>query len=302
MLPNWLYGKSKSKLQEILGGGGGTPADYEQLKAQANSMVNVLGAKNIAPNNAKSQVLYGVTCTVNSDGTVNLNGTNDGTHTTLFFDDGNYHDTHVDWLNNFVGQEICISGDSGDASIFLRGFNSEGQEILEIATNNVPPQYREMAGSTDRQIVPSGIVNYSYFIFMIANTSYTNVTVKPMVRPASITDGTYVPYSMTNQELTKKLTADANLDTAVDLSSYTSYSNMYTAPSDGYVHFLSAASGSTTRTIYTYGNNTTAATDPHFTHSTSTNNKAFEIYIRKGLKIYVDDLQSGDTISFYPLS
>lgn len=33
MLPNWLYGKSKSKLQEILGGGG-APADYDQVKAQ----------------------------------------------------------------------------------------------------------------------------------------------------------------------------------------------------------------------------------------------------------------------------
>lgn len=36
MLPNWLYGKSKSKLANILGGGGGTPADYNQVKAQVN--------------------------------------------------------------------------------------------------------------------------------------------------------------------------------------------------------------------------------------------------------------------------
>ena len=34
MLPNWLYGKSKSKLASILGGGGGTPPDYNQVKAQ----------------------------------------------------------------------------------------------------------------------------------------------------------------------------------------------------------------------------------------------------------------------------
>ena len=36
MLPNWLYGKSKSKLATILGGGGGTPADYDQVKAQVS--------------------------------------------------------------------------------------------------------------------------------------------------------------------------------------------------------------------------------------------------------------------------
>ena len=33
MLPNWLYGKSKSKLASILGGGG-TPSDYNKVKAQ----------------------------------------------------------------------------------------------------------------------------------------------------------------------------------------------------------------------------------------------------------------------------
>lgn len=33
MLPNWLYGKSKSKLAELLGGGG-TPSDYNEVKAQ----------------------------------------------------------------------------------------------------------------------------------------------------------------------------------------------------------------------------------------------------------------------------
>lgn len=32
MLPNWLYGKSKSKLASILG----VPADYDQVKAQVN--------------------------------------------------------------------------------------------------------------------------------------------------------------------------------------------------------------------------------------------------------------------------
>lgn len=34
MLPNWLYGKSKSKLASILGGGGSIPEDYDQVKAQ----------------------------------------------------------------------------------------------------------------------------------------------------------------------------------------------------------------------------------------------------------------------------
>lgn len=38
MLPNWLYGKSKSKLASILG----VPTDYNQLKAQVNSLTDEL--------------------------------------------------------------------------------------------------------------------------------------------------------------------------------------------------------------------------------------------------------------------
>lgn len=44
MLPNWLYGKSKSKLASILGGGGGgTPADYNQVKAQVTQNTEDIG-------------------------------------------------------------------------------------------------------------------------------------------------------------------------------------------------------------------------------------------------------------------
>lgn len=312
MLPNWLYGKSKSKLAELLGGGG-TPSDYNQVKAQvtqnteniasldtsnqaltnqSNSIVNVLGAKNLLnPIDYLDNSRAGVTSMINSDGTVSLSGTATITDNLAITKDWNIDASNL--FDGMLGQKVILS-DGTDANTFIgiMFYDANGNMFAHRYTQNGDVKFT----------ISQKPATYSIYCNIVKGVDYTGVVLKPMIRPASITDDTYVPYTMTNQELTKKLTANANLGTAVDLSSYTAYSNLYTAPSDGYVHFVSAASGSTARIIYTYGNNTSAATDPHFTHSTSANNKAFEIFIKKGLKVYVDGLQSGDTISFYPLS
>ena len=304
MIPNWLLGKSKSKLQEILGGGGGTPADYNQVKAQvnqntedialldtsnqvltkqANSIANVLGAKNIVPNVAKTQTVNGITYTANSDGSITINGTATG------------------WAQSYVIQGLLHKG-TYKISIGTALPTKVWATLRNVDASSTILNLGNGSSTVEKSFTLSSDTNVGLFCGIEGGITVNNLTVYPMIRPASIQDDTYVPYSMTNQELTEELTADANLSTAVDLSTYTSYLNMYTAPSDGYVHFLSAASGSAARTIYTYGNNTTAATDPHFTHSTSANNKAFEIFIKKGLMVYIDGLQSNDTINFYPLS
>jgi hypothetical protein len=282
MLPNWLYGKSKSKLATILGGGGGTPADYNQVKAQINSMVNMLGAKNLLPLTKRTGgTQSGVTFTVNDNGSITVNGT----------------------ATSAIGQNEGIN------KIFY-GVIPKGEYLISCKkdkTTFVKAYYALNGSSTAISVEQDSVLSLDndstldMWIYVANTAVLDNVTFYPMLRLASITDGTYEPYAMTNQELTEKLTSDTNLGTAIDLSTYTAYSNMFTAPSDGYVHFQSDASGSQMRTIYTYGNNTTDAADSHFTHSTSENNKAFEIYVRKGLKIYVDGLQSGDTINFYPL-
>lgn len=318
MLPNWLYGKSKSKLASILGGGG-TPSDYNEVKAQvtqntediahldtnnqtltnqSNSMVNVLGAKNLLPYpyEQTTKTINGVTFTDNGDGSITLNGTNTATNTVFMFNQRTNSRTGEIFsrLKKMNTSFKLLGGiNSPMVWIVIDFYDSSGNYISSIHNNSdTPTQFT----------IPSNAENVNLFIRCSIDAVYSNLTIYPMLYLASITDDTYVPYAMTNEEITDVLTADANLSAPVDLSAYTSYSNLYTAPSDGYVHFLSAASGSAARTIYTYGNNTSAATDPHFTHSTSANNKAFEIFIKKGLKVYIDGLQSGDTINFYPLS
>lgn len=289
MLPNWLYGKSKSKLASILGGGG-TPADYDEVKAQVTQLtqdsvtwdnLSEVGAVNrLEGILTQTKTVNTHTFTPNSDGSITI--TNTGITTTL--------------LAQKIGQFV------GDGSVVkLSGAISGGSSETYCLQVQEGSDYKFIYDTGNGAIFQT-VSGITYSIYAIVRSGYSmSGTIHAMIADSSY-NGPYVPYAMTNRELTEKLTADANLGTAISLSTYAAYSNMYTAPSDGYVHFQSAASGSTARTIYTYSNNTAAAADPHFTHSTSENNKAFEIYVRKGLKIYVDGLQSGDAINFYPLT
>lgn len=327
MLPNWLYGKSKSKLASILGGGG-IPEDYNQVKAQVNqntenitllstssqaltsaftNNVNRNGCKNLLHVINKTTVNYAnIIYTPNSDGSISVSNTTSSAIADYYlFAPDNKSANAIIPIENSLERDVDYILSTGRSS------NGNVRLMLNLYDSNkeglgVTFETQKNATFNLSTLDPNNRAVY-YRIFLRVGEGATpvdNAVIYPMICLKSDyeLDPTFVPYSMTNQELTKKLTSDANLATAVDLSAYNAYSSMYTAPSDGYVHFLSAASGSTARTIYTYGNNTTAATDPHFTHSTSANNKAFEIYIRKGLKVYVDGLSSGDTINFYPLT
>jgi hypothetical protein len=291
MLPNWLYGKSKSKLATILGSGGGTPADYDQVKAQVtqnaediaslldNTEVN--GAANMLDFTRASQVVKGYTFT-NTDGVVTVTGSRASGET------GNVdYYVSITLPKGTYKVSGCPSGGSDNTWRLLVNINNGAKYAFDYGDG----AEFTLTEESSLRVYCAIMANYSDTV---------NLTFKPMITVSSY-NGDYVPYAKSNRELTEKLTSDTNLGTAVRLSAYTAYSNMFTAPSDGYVHFQSAASGSQIRTIYTYGNNTAAAADSHFTHSTSENNKAFEIYVRKGLKIYADGLQSDDTINFYPL-
>ena len=84
----------------------------------------------------------------------------------------------------------------------------------------------------------------------------------------------------------------ANIDSAVDLSSYTSSSNVYTCPSDGYARISGTASN--TATLYLMNK---AFTFPYT--FLQTNVAYSSIFMRKGVKIYVTNANSA---VFLPLS
>lgn len=147
-------------------------SSIQTLEGNDEAVLNVLGAKNLLPNNATSQTVDGVTFTVNSDGSV----TADGTATkNIYF--------HIADNVNF-DQEVILSGGISNYAMLVA-----------------------YDGSRYYYDVGSGVTlskgNYSYIMILInENRTLSNTKFYPMVRPASVADGTYVPYAKTNKELT----------------------------------------------------------------------------------------------------
>lgn len=149
-------------------------------------MLNVLGAKNLLPNNATSQTVSGVTFIVNSDGTVNVNGT-----ATAQINFSIKNQIPTEWIGKSLKLSGCpIGGGSdkyelvlwdGDASAALMRDFGNGASGIPLHTNSW--------------------VNFT----IRAGATFNNAIIKPMIRPASIEDDTYVPYAMTNRELTSSM-------------------------------------------------------------------------------------------------
>ena len=144
----------------------------------------VTGAKNLnkttytIPSNT-----YGITFTVNSDGTITANGTNDGTENSLIGAKSNEKFTFNQPSGNYI-----VSG----------GINDGVYVYLIDRTTNI-----NLTGSFIGEKVVSMIQGHEYSLVCRINKTRTvnNVTFKPMIRVASDIDSTYQPPCMTNSEL-----------------------------------------------------------------------------------------------------
>lgn len=153
----------------------------------------VLGAKNLLPYPYadKAATNNGVTYTYDEDGVVTLNGTATATSWRTL-------EQH-DFPNLKVGADYILSGcPEGGASdtYFLQLSYDNGTKSYKDTGNGV--RFTNTGNLTRIQIlVPSG-------------KTVNNVTFHPMLRLASDPDDTYVPYAMTNKEITEELTAINN--------------------------------------------------------------------------------------------
>lgn len=163
----------------------------QELTGEVEPMLNVLGAKNLLPNNAATQTVNGITYTVLNDRSVRVNGT--ATANSYIYLFGNSAITKT-----FSFPVIC-SGCPRD--------NQNGAMRISFAPGFID--------SGKGVIIPPG-TSISPFIFVTNGTTVNNAVFKPMIRPASIKDNTYVPYAMTNRELT-----EAKIDSGACMSSFT---------------------------------------------------------------------------------
>ena len=183
--------------------------ETQALTNQTNGIVNVLGAKNVLPfpYYEGSGTYNGVTITDNGDGSITLDGTCTGMSFFVFYG-GRYSlapTTFVKKNEDYIATLEVVSGsmaiNSGTSRFVFRNYITNATspfvdifyEDNVIDTRSVKFTY-EPTASYDTSLV--------WYEFNVG-TTFNNWRIRPMIRLASITDDTYVPYAKTNQQLTE---------------------------------------------------------------------------------------------------
>ena len=184
----------------------GIKTQFDLVHNELSDVNNILGSKNILPNSATTQVINGITYTVAADGSINVNGTASadsilhiipgtiGKLSAIFSKGGNY---------------IISAGTTGSGVDFFFGLEYTGStwdigEWLKYSTQLSKEIYID---GTKLNNSSSYIESY---IKVNSGTTVSNIKVYPMLRPSSVRDDTYVPYSKTNYELTTEISNLAN--------------------------------------------------------------------------------------------
>ena len=150
----------------------------------------ILGAKNLLPNNAVTRENGGITYTVNSDGSVKANGT---------------------VPSGGVSYLVIASGTTGGAennslsangtTLFPAGMTVKTSE-KRLAVRYTDDSYGTVNANTVFTFPKNvGLVYITYS----AGASPSNEIHYPMFRLESDPDDTYVPYAMTNREITSNI-------------------------------------------------------------------------------------------------
>lgn len=156
-------------------------------------MNNVLGAKNLLPNNAVSQTDGGVTFIVNSDGSISTSGVST-------ISTGNKHSRLMVYsgsVSEILGKTVALTGCPANGG-------SETYDLHIVCYDSSDTQLIQKwdYGTGATLTIPSNTAKILVYARCYYNVDVTGLTFYPMLRPASIQDNTYVPYSMTNREMT----------------------------------------------------------------------------------------------------
>ena len=148
------------------------------------SVMGQMGAKNLLPNNAVSQTINGITFTVNSDGSVTVNGTATANANLLLAN-----------ISNPLKQGTYKLTGGIDADKFIR------------ITDPFSSDYPTDTGNGVSFTITSAMESSNLYVIIRVNSGQTvsNLTFKPMIRLADDTDSTYQPYAKTNQQLTAEI-------------------------------------------------------------------------------------------------
>ena len=212
----------------------GIKTQFDLIHNELSDVNNILGSKNILPNSATTQVINGITYTVAADGSINVNGTATadsilhiipgtiGKLSNIFSKGGNYiisAGTTGTGVDVFFGLEY--TGTTWDIGEWLKYTTQLSKEIYIDGTKlNNSSSYIES------------------YIKVKSGTTVSNIKVYPMLRPSSVRDATYVPYSKTNYELTTEISNFAPyLNNPTDINK-TMGAHTFTPTKNGYLNIV----------------------------------------------------------------
>ena len=205
--------ENASSIQNLTNRVNGITDEIDDITDEIDDINNILGAKNLCPNNATTQVINGITYTVNSDGSITANGTATSLSTLFILGGANGQYARVDF-SQMIGNGSPSGGSSNTYQIVFQ--TSQDGSTLDRSYSD----YGE-------GVVISPTKYSAVYIRIASGTTVNNLIFKPMIRPASITDDTYVPYAATNRKLTTKI------GTITLENGYTNASCKYTYKEDG---------------------------------------------------------------------
>lgn len=161
-------------------------AAFSAVKAELAALANA-GAKNLLPSDgADSVTISGITWTKNADGSVTANGT--ATETSVYTVKTPFTIPKGTWT--LTG---CPANGSS-STYFISIWNSSGGN-----------EYRDVGNGVTKTLTENYTYDSGIRLVVYNGTTVNNLTFYPMLRDASITDDTYVPYGKTNAEITAEL-------------------------------------------------------------------------------------------------
>lgn len=183
----------------------------------------MLGAKNLLPNTANTQVVDDVTFTVNNDGSVTINGATTSS-------------VHYSAINLCVNVPLSELGLKKGANYILSsGLSSTYLRLVLLVRNSSQTVIQTVLSSTSSSelSIPNDAAYITARIDCLKGYTANNDICYPMLRLTSDTNDTYQPYAMTNQQLTSKVAP-----IACDQTSAGTYTLSATVDSDGNVTYL----------------------------------------------------------------
>lgn len=177
----------------IYGGGHDTEAvHWSEVKGYVG--------KNLSPNVTKNQTVNGITTTLNSDGSVTING------------------TATSWSQNDILKGL-LKKDTYKISIVTPFPSGVFGTLRNDDTNTTIFNLGNGSDITEQEFTLSTDTNIRLYCGVNSGVTVSNLTIYPMIRLSSIVDSTYEPYIPDNRELTENKISISSLKTIVSASS-----------------------------------------------------------------------------------